>query len=165
MFDWKDIRTGILLALILGILGLIWSYTQSLIEDISFKAVWDKILSAEVNIVWFISICILCLVLLLKLPKGNFLNSKQKAIQKFNKIEFENINSDVEFSVYFDDHKRPCVTNLIIFCKNHTPPLRYVNNKYCPDGQCVNNEDHLSPQLVKNQVQSHVDDYWRKLNS
>lgn len=166
MIDGKELRTGIVLAIILAIGANVWAFALKLYDNISFSEAWSAIYNTTISIVYFIG-SILLVVFLSKVRRKKKITptpiSKSEQIRKFNKITYDDFKILVRWRVVMGAGGIPYVDDIELFCTHHDPPLRFMYGKCIVEG-CNNSKKSIDDELVENDIESRVRHEWDLLN-
>lgn len=169
MFDWKDLRTALLGALICFIAGLIWTTFVKYTANISFTQAWNNVINTDIKL-WFCLLVVIFSVIITTVISRPKINKKIKSeearkeqIKKINSVKYDDKNILFKWSIYFDGNK-PFITDLVVYCTNHPPvPVKFLDYT-CPMNNCENNDNHINMNAAENHIQSLIDYHWDEIN-
>ena len=163
MFDWKDIRTGILLTAIVSVLSGIRALTVKVIDDLSFKQIINISVPLWACLLIIISTIIFCIIFLRVTGKLlTTINTKENKLKDFNSSVKVDDKLLVKWTVYFRDGS-PKIGEITVYCNNHPMPVKLLNGE-CPQQDCINHTRSINYNLVRKD-ESMVDHRWDMLNN
>ena len=167
MFDWKEVRTGLLIVF-LGFIGsLLWTVIVTYSNDVSFVDAWKIVGNTEIKL-WHCVILLPFIIIVtykLSRPNPNAILRKRNLLRKVNSLMDDKEKTLIKWNVHFHYNGRPIIGDVTLYCTNHeTVPLRFIDNR-CPHADCKNNERWVNMTNIENGIQSLIDHKWDEINS